>query len=100
MRIRMLKEVRSARGLFEAGKVYDLEDVAARSWIGFQLAEEDKAHAVVPEVKMGTREGANVHRGPNVTLVVEQGTSPVPVPPPGVVVPVKRELVGKVSKKK
>lgn len=83
MRIRIKKDISTRIGAFTAGQVIELEDVLARSWVGFGLAEEEKSISLVPETKV--HRGVMGHvAGPNVTLVVEQGTSPFPVPPPGV----------------
>jgi hypothetical protein len=71
----------------------DVEDVAphvAAVWLADGRAREDKMIDAAPAVKAGPQRGEQAHRsGPNVTLVVEQGSSPYPVPSPGNVVPVK-----------
>lgn len=106
MRVRMIKDLALKAGTFQAGKSYEVEDVIARSWIGFHLAEEDKMIDSAPETK--EVESAKIHRGasghrigPNVTLEVKQGTSPVPVPPAGVQgVPAKPGLARKIPRGK
>jgi hypothetical protein len=101
MRIRMKKDISTRIGAFTAGQVIELEDVLARSWVGFGLAEEEKSISQVPETKV--HRGISGHAaGPNVTLGVEQGTSPFPVPPPGVGagLQVKPEIGKKIEKPK
>lgn len=44
MRVRILRDIRSRQhGTFTAGQIAKVDRVTARSWIGFGLAEEDKA---------------------------------------------------------
>jgi len=66
------------------GDVEDAPEQVARVLLADGRAREDKMLDSAPAVKADPREGAQVHRGPNVTLKVEQGTSPYEVPPPGV----------------
>lgn len=51
LRVRMLRDISSERGLFVHGKSYELPVNTARSWIGFGFAEQDKALNGAPETK-------------------------------------------------
>lgn len=66
------------------GEVEDAPEHIARQLLADGRAREDKMIDAVPTVKAVLHRGEQAHRsGPNVTLGVEQGTSPFPVPPPG-----------------
>ena len=70
----------------KAGVAVEVRDPIARIWLAEGKAEEDKMMDSSPQHKgMMPSEGTQVMSGKNVTLTVLQGTSPHPVPPPGVV---------------
>lgn len=90
MKVRMLQSrIASPDGktasFFEAGRSYVVPDDLGKAWIASSRAEEDKMIESAPEISMAEiHRGSTIRSGPkNVTLVVEQGTSPLPVPPPG-----------------